>query len=896
MAINPEVSAMLQQGIEAAKRGDRATAANLLQQVVEADERNEQAWLWLSGVVESQEDMQVCLENVLEINPNNARAAAGLRWLQQQATSTPPPSQDGSGGTALSSGGGGDNDTAASQPPPIAATDTFFPPPTVPSPDQTASASSFGQPAASPFAQQPPTSPFAASLPFGSPPPPPPDDGPQYLPFGQAAPPPRPVAAPAPPPLPAPPASEPEEVNPFSNRRPPSGALASRLNATTTTDSSDLSALRSSLFGGAPASGSNDERRADSDPQPSASPFAAPPAGSAYPDAAPSPFAARPATNPFAALAAAPGDNPFTPTPVDSGNLFAAPPSDANPYGISSDLQPFSLQDAHEQPNNSMQNGNGSANYSLQTPSMNGDSPSANPFAPPSEAHPPLFAPRPALGDALSRPAGLAGRAGLGDLMNRTPPPLTTPDSEVVRPSSPMLIARPPLPGGRAAVSADVATFPCPNCRKLVAENSLSCPSCAFQFYARCPNCSEYVDTTVPSSPRGDHCTNCGIIINLMELGRAGSATSAVTVSSGSIRPRSTAAMGEGMTLMSAVPGLTVPAGKPRRSRGRLIYQLFVLLFIIGLIVFAYWYSHNNPPKSSSGTPTGGQVIPATVISGITTDEHAINVARIRLGAAVSHLGSASSLTAIVAAQQQLSTATSSLAAHLDLAASLSYASLPAAPSWYAQNPAQERTWIALNRTNLTAYQQALNKSAPLWTFLGRYYAWMRDSSSNLSSLGAPQAVSNSADPAQRDAWLARQRDETSLSAAARQAAADASCPALDQLAAELDNLAQLDGLHAAVIADLLDLDTSAAQQDTAAAQTLAAEIKTQAFYHPSLLDTATFSTTLQRWYASNIAGIYNRSDEMAAQQFAGPFADDQFAPAADRPNPSSAPTLPGDN
>jgi tetratricopeptide (TPR) repeat protein len=52
--------------------------------VIEVDERNEQAWLWLSGVVDTDEDRLICLENVLMLNPENVRARAGLRWLQQR--------------------------------------------------------------------------------------------------------------------------------------------------------------------------------------------------------------------------------------------------------------------------------------------------------------------------------------------------------------------------------------------------------------------------------------------------------------------------------------------------------------------------------------------------------------------------------------------------------------------------------------------------------------------------------------------------------------------------------------------------------------------------------------------------------------------------------------------
>src|SRR5688500_20335656 len=74
---------LLEQGISAAITGRRDEARALLSQVVEADDRNEQAWLWLSGLVEEPEDMRTCLENVLHLNPDNVKAQQGGAWLEQ---------------------------------------------------------------------------------------------------------------------------------------------------------------------------------------------------------------------------------------------------------------------------------------------------------------------------------------------------------------------------------------------------------------------------------------------------------------------------------------------------------------------------------------------------------------------------------------------------------------------------------------------------------------------------------------------------------------------------------------------------------------------------------------------------------------------------------------------
>lgn len=84
---------LLEQGIGAAQSGRRDEARALLTQVVEADERNEQAWLWLAGLVTDPHDMRTCLENVLDLNPGNTKAREGLVWVEQHygASTAGPP-------------------------------------------------------------------------------------------------------------------------------------------------------------------------------------------------------------------------------------------------------------------------------------------------------------------------------------------------------------------------------------------------------------------------------------------------------------------------------------------------------------------------------------------------------------------------------------------------------------------------------------------------------------------------------------------------------------------------------------------------------------------------------------------------------------------------------------
>ncbi|MBE7473786.1 MAG: hypothetical protein HS114_32045 [Anaerolineales bacterium] len=73
---------MLDDAIQAIRMGDREEGRRLLEEMLETDEGNEDVWLWLTTVVDSDEDREVCLENVLAINPNNTIAQRNLNALK----------------------------------------------------------------------------------------------------------------------------------------------------------------------------------------------------------------------------------------------------------------------------------------------------------------------------------------------------------------------------------------------------------------------------------------------------------------------------------------------------------------------------------------------------------------------------------------------------------------------------------------------------------------------------------------------------------------------------------------------------------------------------------------------------------------------------------------------
>lgn len=79
--MSTNADAMVRAGVDAYKAGKKAEARTMLERAIELDGYNETAWLWLSAVVESKEEQQTCLENVLVINPENDRARQGLKSL-----------------------------------------------------------------------------------------------------------------------------------------------------------------------------------------------------------------------------------------------------------------------------------------------------------------------------------------------------------------------------------------------------------------------------------------------------------------------------------------------------------------------------------------------------------------------------------------------------------------------------------------------------------------------------------------------------------------------------------------------------------------------------------------------------------------------------------------------
>ena len=79
---------LLQEGVAAVQAGQSQRGRACLLRVVAADERNVQAWYWLSRVADSPEEREICLENVLALDPGHTAVQAELAELRRQLAHT----------------------------------------------------------------------------------------------------------------------------------------------------------------------------------------------------------------------------------------------------------------------------------------------------------------------------------------------------------------------------------------------------------------------------------------------------------------------------------------------------------------------------------------------------------------------------------------------------------------------------------------------------------------------------------------------------------------------------------------------------------------------------------------------------------------------------------------
>lgn len=82
-----DVESLVEVGRRLAKAGQSSYAYRLFKRATRLEVSSEEAWLWRAGVAGDMSETIDCLNHVLEINPRNGRARAGLEWAaaKQQA-------------------------------------------------------------------------------------------------------------------------------------------------------------------------------------------------------------------------------------------------------------------------------------------------------------------------------------------------------------------------------------------------------------------------------------------------------------------------------------------------------------------------------------------------------------------------------------------------------------------------------------------------------------------------------------------------------------------------------------------------------------------------------------------------------------------------------------------
>ena len=84
----------LQQGITALKAGKKSEAEQILKEVARQNPQDVDAWLWLGASVSTPNETLYCLERVLELEPDNQKARAGVEWAGTQIGEGQPGAVD----------------------------------------------------------------------------------------------------------------------------------------------------------------------------------------------------------------------------------------------------------------------------------------------------------------------------------------------------------------------------------------------------------------------------------------------------------------------------------------------------------------------------------------------------------------------------------------------------------------------------------------------------------------------------------------------------------------------------------------------------------------------------------------------------------------------------------
>ena len=83
-----------QKAIKAMKSGENLVARDLLNEVIELDEENVDAWVALSKVVDNDDEKRICLTTILQLDPTNSYARTELAKSEAKIEQTASEEED----------------------------------------------------------------------------------------------------------------------------------------------------------------------------------------------------------------------------------------------------------------------------------------------------------------------------------------------------------------------------------------------------------------------------------------------------------------------------------------------------------------------------------------------------------------------------------------------------------------------------------------------------------------------------------------------------------------------------------------------------------------------------------------------------------------------------------
>jgi cytochrome c-type biogenesis protein CcmH/NrfG len=88
MSQTPNKEQLYRMAVEAYKKGQKQPARMMFQQILQLDNRNTRAMMWLAKIASSPQERATWLQRVLKLDPKNAEAKKALSKIENRDTAT----------------------------------------------------------------------------------------------------------------------------------------------------------------------------------------------------------------------------------------------------------------------------------------------------------------------------------------------------------------------------------------------------------------------------------------------------------------------------------------------------------------------------------------------------------------------------------------------------------------------------------------------------------------------------------------------------------------------------------------------------------------------------------------------------------------------------------------